>query len=444
MTWALRPRCDRSLPFPILAAIAVALPAVLFSCTSPRQSNRRVGDVAEQIAVLSRQATPTEIQASVMAFADKYSSRGGDLFDLIYEEAQSPKARVNARRAKVAGGLGATTIAAEVNPVAAMLDMVTMVTVKQMSFREYEASNYLPEDAQLIQAMYDRSADEVWALAGRFLSDDQLAELRLIIDDWFANNPEVRTASYVRLQDFSAFRRESAWRNRDAPASLLRLLQIDPLAGMDPIAREIQESRMLAERALFFAKRIPPLASWQFQLATAELLDTSEVRDMLLLTKELSVSADRFIASSEQFAGCLEQMPEDVNRIVARAIADMHEVIAAERAAAIDQTSAAIDANRATLMRDVNELQSGLRDMIAEVHKTVAEARTTAMDVSRSANDAVASAHGGAADVVDILYHRVLVLMLVMLIGGPVAMLSYRWIAKRMFDDPKPMDARRE
>ncbi|MFO0875304.1 MAG: hypothetical protein U0575_15225 [Phycisphaerales bacterium] len=424
-----------------MAPIALALHALLCGCSSPTQTNGRVTDVAEQIAVLSRQATPTEIQASVMAFADKYSSRAGDLFDRIHDEAQSSAERVEARRAKVSGGLGATTIAAEVNPVAALLDMVTMVSIKQMSFRDHGASSYSPEHAQLIQAMHDQSADEVWSLAGRFLSDDQRAELRDVIDDWYANNPEVRTASYVRLQDFTTFRRESPWRARNGPASVLRLLHIDPLANMDPIAREIQESRMLAERALFFAKRIPPLASWQLQLATADLLATPELKDLLRTTESLRASADRFVASSEQFALHLDQMPEDVNRIVAGAIADLHQVIAAERSTAIDQASAAIDAQRATLMRDVGSLQRDLRDLIADVNKTIVEARATVTDVGQSAQDAVTSARVGATDVVDLLYHRVLVLILVVLIGVPIAMLVYRWIAFRIFGDRRTSGA---
>lgn len=429
--------------FLTLASATLAMHASMFGvgCSSPRATDGDLTGVAEQIAVLSRQSTPTEIQASVMAFADLYSSRTADVFDRVHEEAQSPGERVNARRAKVAGGLGAITIAAEVNPVAAMVDMVTMVRIKQRSFRDQGASSHSPEQAQLIQAMHDQSEEDVWLLAGRFLSDQQRGQLREVIDEWYDNNPDVRTASYVRLQDFAEFRRESPWRSRAAPASVLRMLHIDPLAGLDPVAREIQESRMLAERAMFFAKRIPPLASWQMQLATADLLAKPELRDLLLTTERLSASAARIATTGERVATGLDRMPQDVDRIVAGAIADIQHVLSAERSTAIEQASAVIDAHRAALMRDVDGLEGRVRGMIADVNKTLVEARSTVSAVGGSAQDAVASAHLGVKDAVDHLYHRLLILLLLLLIGIPAAMILYRSVASRMFGARPPHDA---
>lgn len=423
---------------PLILAL-LGLAALACGCGN-RIVNEDLTALAGGRSVQARQSSPTEIQALVMAFADKYATRAADAFDRVHDQAATIEVRNYARDAKVAAGWGAVTIATEVNPVAAMLDMVTMVRLKRKSFEDHGAALLPPEAAQVIRAMHERSETEVWELAGRFLSEQQMAQLRAVIDDWYAQNSYVRSAAHLKLLDFASFRRETASNNRNAPASVLAMLNIDPLASIDPVQRELAESRMFAERTLFFAKRLPLLASWQLQQATVDMLATPELRDLLARTEKLTASADRLVTSTERFtdacerfAATWEQMPRETDRIVARSFEDLHKVIAAERAAAIEQSAAAIDMQRKALMHDVDALEGSTRNVISDVNKTLVQTQTTASAVSASAKDTVASAQLGAKEVVDQIYRRALTLLVIALIGIPIMLLVYRAAARRLF-----------
>jgi hypothetical protein len=382
-----------------------------------------------------------------MAFADKYAARAADVFDEVHDKAPTIEVRHYARQAKVSAGWGAVTIATEINPVAAMLDLVTMARLKRKSFEEHGARLLPPELARQVQAMHERSEEEAWVLARRFLSEQQEAQLRGVIDDWYESNSEVRAVAHLKLLDFASFRRESAVSSRNAPASVLALLYLDPLARMDPVQRELNESRLFAERTLFFAKRVPLLGFWQLQLAAVDLLMTPEIRDLLASTATISKSTARFATSAEQFieackrftdacerfTAVWEKMPGDTQRIVATALEDFQTVVSAERAAAIEQSAAAIDAQRKALINDVDALEDGARGVIADVNRALVQAEATAAAVSTSARDTVESAHLSLRDVIDHAYRRMLILLVVMLIGIPAAMIVYRYTSTKMF-----------
>lgn len=430
-------------------AVALVVLAFLSGCKHGAASTD-LTRVAGGRGVEGRQSSPTEIQALVMAFADKYAARAADGFDRVHDHATTIAVRLYAKEAKASAGWGVLTIATEVNPVAAMLDMVTMVRLKRKSFEDHGASLLPDEPAQLIRAMHQQSEKEVWELAGRFLTGQQMDQLRDVIDGWYERNSELRTVAHLKLLDFASFRRESALSDRAAPANVLSLLHLNPLASMDPVQREISESRLFAERTLFFVKRIPTLAYWQFQLATVDLFSTPEMQRLFDQTQTISASIDRFATSSDQFievcnrfsasaerfTATWEQMPGNTERIVGSAIEDFKKVVEAERTAAIEQSTAAIDAQRKALMKDMDAVEGSARSVIADVNKTLIQTQTTASAVSASAKDTVDSAHLSAQVVVDQIYRRLLTLLVVAMFGVPVSMILYRLLSRRLFGVP--------
>jgi type VI protein secretion system component VasF len=73
--------------------------------------------------------------------------------------------------------------------------------------------------------------------------------------------------------------------------------------------------------------------------------------------------------------------------------------------------------------------------VISDVNKTLVQTQTTASAVSASAKDTVATAQLGAKEVVDQIYRRALTLLVIALIGVPVALLLYRAMSQRLFRD---------
>ena len=71
------------------------------------------------------------------------------------------------------------------------------------------------------------------------------------------------------------------------------LVNLDPTAGLDPAVREITQTRLMAERAMFTMQRMPFLLRLQTELLTYQLSDQSPIRQALADTTLLAGSADR-------------------------------------------------------------------------------------------------------------------------------------------------------
>jgi DNA repair ATPase RecN len=69
---------------------------------------------------------------------------------------------------------------------------------------------------------------------------------------------------------------------------------IDPLSGLDPAAKELAETRLMAERALFLSRHLPELIRWETEYLAMNTLEVPEVARLLSDTTKLSESADRF------------------------------------------------------------------------------------------------------------------------------------------------------
>ena len=399
--------------------------AAMLGCATRRTVNEDITTVRGHHVALANQSTPSEIQAAVMSFADKYTLRAAEVFDRVHDQSDSPEKRLYARQAKLELGLGATTIACEVNPVAALLDMVALTRLKRKSFSDHWASTLPPEHAQAIAAMHEQSEQEAWALAGRFLTPQQSDQLRDIVDGWYHNNPNARYTSHVRMLEFASFRRESSPYDTETPSNVLALLRIDPMARMDPVARGLRESRLLAERTLFFAARLSPLMTWQVQRLQAELLAAPDVRSVLATTEKLGASFAR--------------MPQDVEGIVTRAAENAQKAVAAERDATIRQADATVTAQREALSRDLDAREDRLSGLLGEVNHSLAAANETASSASDSANRVVKTARESSTAVIDHAFWRAILLLLLVLIGVPAGMIGYRYATSRLFDARPPL-----
>ena len=58
--------------------------------------------------------------------------------------------------------------------------------------------------------------------------------------------------------------------------------------------------------------------------------------------------------------------------------------------------------------------------------------------MSDSAQVAVSSAHESTRDIVELVYHRLLTVIAVLLIGTPVSILVYRYLSWQLLDTGKP------
>ena len=114
--------------------------------------------------------------------------------------------------------------------------------------------------------------------------------------------------------------------------NLFGLIGLDPLAGLDPAVRQIEQTRLLAERMIYYMQRVPYVVSLQVDRMTSDLLYRPEVRELLADTDRVSLSVERF-------AGVAEDLPATV--ALARGLSPASgpkRVLAARKAGLLPET----------------------------------------------------------------------------------------------------------
>jgi hypothetical protein len=162
-------------------------------------------------------------------------------------------------------------------------------------------------------------------------------ELDSIMKDWRERNPNIRYVSYVHFADFA----KSIGRGGPGDAGqggLFQLLGLDPLANLDPAVREITQSRQLAERAIYYAQRVPNLLDMQVELLTNRVVAMPETR--------------RVLEDASRLGGLAAS--------AGRQIDDLPALVAREREAAIRQVMDSVNIQSAQMSKLANELRAAL------------------------------------------------------------------------------------
>jgi hypothetical protein len=135
---------------------------------------------------------------------------------------------------------------------------------------------------------------QLWQLVTPLLTTAQQGELRETIDTLHQQDREARTLLLAQASNFVADVAKLSQRKRSEPASVFSLLMLDPLSGLDPATRELAETRLFAERALFIARRMPTLLRWEMELFTVKTADLPQVQQLLTHSAQLATAAERF------------------------------------------------------------------------------------------------------------------------------------------------------
>ena len=137
---------------------------------------------------------------------------------------------------------------------------------------------------------------------------------------------------------------------RQKPGSLFGLLGLNPLAGLDPTTQAIQQTRLLAQRFMYYTQRAPTLLSWQVELLVYQLAAQPE-------SKEVLSDADRLTQSMQVFAKTAQGLPQLVND---------------QREAAINQIFAGLASERTNILNTLNSQEAQLRELLPQVRQTFA------------------------------------------------------------------------
>ncbi len=254
---------------------------------------------------------PVEVQQTLLRFADEFSTR---MIFGIEKLRRGTNALDPAEMLqwKIALVTETCAIASGPNAVADLLDMTVFVTVARMSLEDHWQPKVFGESARPMLESCRNAETEIWRLAGTVLTPEQQTELRQAIDLWHRQNPLPESVLAARALGFASRVAEARRDDTSKPGSVFSLLHVDPLSGMDPAVREIAQTRLFAERALYVTQQLPMLLRWQTELLSVNAMDLPAVRQWVTITTQIAASVERFARVAEQLPGQVSTEREEI------------------------------------------------------------------------------------------------------------------------------------
>ena len=282
--------------------------------------------------------TREELEDHVRRFADRYFTRIALATAIIRDETDSDELKRLMHNWKTVSYAAIVEVAIGPNAVTNLLDMMVMTRLSRLVVESYWVPNYIGEEfgSDFLQTFVDLEED-IWTVADDVLTAQHQKELRFLVDQWHAENPEQYFPWYVRLSNFSGQR----------AASLAAVQQSGGLLKEVARAREAaEEIQAFGERVLFYLQRAPGLTTNEFESSVSGILAGPEV-------SRLINDADRFVATLERLVQLVADLPEN-------------------RLAVVDQFMDRLGDERREMLQDLSDAEPGLRAVLADLQPVMA------------------------------------------------------------------------
>ncbi len=313
------------------------------------------GVIRQEIVDDSRAVmTEAELQSQVMSFADRFASYILQSYEDFDALAPPLELRRVILRNAVFSASSAFTIAAETDPDAALLDMVVMVTLGHLIYQEH----WIPRLGEAIVPMeqgFLQARQDIWQIAARLLDSTQQQELLTLIEEWRQEHPGNLAFSYVRFSDFANLRRSATGRS-PAPRGLLRAVEM--------ATRQADEIRLVAERNIFLATRLPLLTGFFMDMAMSQMFVNPQIDHLLADLRTFSKSSERHVEA-------MENLPAAFHRERQEFIEQAFSNLAAERQAAIDQLMDRFAVERHKTLEEFLAEEERLKGLLTELRETL-------------------------------------------------------------------------
>ena len=434
-------------PWFVLTLLTGALAVAAGCSTLQRWSSR---DESE------RQATRLqEVQLNVMRYADEYGGRIRDPLAALNVQSSSAEARLTAQNWRITQTTAAYTIASGPKPIVNALDMIVLATLSRMAV-EQQWQNDPSVPAQALLDAHRELERQAWSLVEGVLDATQVGELHVLIEQWHAEHRDVRAVSQIRFSDFTAAVDRPHAQARSG-GSLFAFIGLDPLSNLDPAVRELEQTRQLAERAIYYLQRAPNLLDMQVERLVYQLAVMPETKQTLASVDRVSLAAESL---GELSADAPAILARERHAIIAELTAtlhaeqdrmqellvDLHDVLqaGAQTSDSVGATVVALDAFVARFQPKDVEPATGapprrpfdITDYARTAHELAATAQglqalLVQLDASSAGVERLASASTqGLREVVDHAFWRGIVLIAVLALAGLFAALAYRYARK--------------
>ena len=359
--------------------------------------------------------TEAQLQSHVMSFADRFVSILITALQEYDTRKPSKKDRYAVRELITYALSNSYVIAAESDPDIALLDMLSMVTLGRIIFEQEGLSKYGKTVEPVIEGFRD-AENNIRKIASIVLTPDELLNLMSIIKRWREKNLEATFFPLIRFSKFAGERRESTLTRGETPDGIFE--------SVESASEQVEEMRLLAERGMYLATRLPQLWGMFSELWLTNLLNNPDMKKILTDLSQLSQGTAGLAVTAENLPDQIATERETTIKQVMSAVSTERKAaimdITTEREAAIKQVMSAVSAERKAAMADfLTEFQSIEKRLIPEI--------TKAMDRAESEGE----------ELVDHTMRQAIVLIGIWLVGYVIARLLIQFFSNKMKASPK-------
>ena len=281
--------------------------------------------------------TRQELEDHVRRFADRYFTRMTIAQNELSAKTNSDELKEMMQDWKTISLTVIVDIAVGPNAVTNLMDMMTLTRLSRLVVVDYWVPEVFGEElgAKYLEAFVALEKD-IWTVADDVLTPQHQAELKSLIDEWHAENPDQYYPWYVRLSNFSGQR----------AASLAAVQQSGGMLQEVARAREAaEEIQAFGERVLFYLQRAPAITSNQFESGAADVLGGPEI-------SKLMTDTDRFVTAVEQLIVAVSRLQ-------------------GERVEVVDQFMDRVGAERESMFQDLADSEPGMRNVLADLRPVI-------------------------------------------------------------------------
>jgi hypothetical protein len=328
--------------------------AVTAGCAAAPKSNGSDKAGADQVGRPTLEASQAQsLQSSVMALADTSVQRIAAELSLARSDS-TPEARRDDMTTRLALSSALIGIAMQPDPVDALADMLTHTTLTAQAQRAVALGQPADSAAAKLLAALEQNDADAWSLAERWVNAPTRVAFRERILAWQGPRTSAAGVAFVRLTDI----RRAGATSVDSGDGLFDSLHA-ATAQMD-------QMRLLTERSLFLAQRMPFLIRWQAEVYTGNALATKEAQQTQAQIEQMSLI---LAETSRMLAGMVDQLSRErqaalddlFSHIETERKASLEQIagiVQKERATTLEQAGLAIDAQRKALFGDLTEITS--------------------------------------------------------------------------------------
>ena len=266
----------------------------------PADTLRSLGDAG----VTSGSVPLLEMDITNKVFVEWYLSNLGQAADELVATTPSSEARKEAALLRFQQGSSAYAIAAGPNPYIQLLNLVALIHLERIEWiDEGRAREIFGDQAPVLESVLREADDRAWDRARSYMTPEEVSHLEEVISHWREQNPDLLSLSFIRMADFAHELAVSMTSFQEDRGILSRIAETN---------REIDEARLLGERAMYLAERSPLLLGWRVEAIVSDLMTHPDLTGLWEGLDEITGTAVSLEARLGHLEAVLEGLPADV------------------------------------------------------------------------------------------------------------------------------------